>query len=382
MRKKIFYNILSDCVFFFIISVMSASLIIWIVQAVNFLDIIIDDGRNISTYLKYTLLNLPKIIAKIIPFIILITLIYIFSKYEKKNELIIFWNFGVNKIQLINFFFYISIVLLIFQILLVSIIVPYTQDYSRKIIKNSSINFFDRFIKTKKFNASLEGITLFNNSKDDDGNLYDVYVKNGNTSNFQIIFAKKGRVNQINNQNLLELFEGRTINYSNGNVSEFSFSKTQLMLNKFDSGLITHRKTQQVSTLNLLKCYSQLNKQDDNVDLTEILQIENCKTENINNIIREFYKRLAIPFYIPVIALVSMLLILTSKEEKFYNRKILLTFLLGLAILILSEINQRFIDKNFYKSFIIFILPIIFAILFKIYFTIKLNFKDTVNDYI
>jgi len=268
----------------------------------------------------------------------------------------------------------------ILQIIIVSIIVPYTQDYSRKIIKNSSINFFDRFIKTKKFNASLEGITLFNNSKDEDGNLYDVYVKNGDKNNFQIIFAKKEKVSQINNQYLLELFEGRTISYSNGNVSEFSFSKTQLILNKYDSGVITHRKTQQVSTLSLLKCYTQLNKQNNNVDLSQILQIENCKTENINNILREFYKRLAIPFYIPVIVLVSMLLILTSKEKKFYNRKILLTFLLGLTILILSETSQRFIDNNFYKSFIIFLLPIILIVIFKTIFSINLNFKDTVND--
>ena len=102
MRKKIFNKLLLDCISFFLISVLSASLIIWIVQAVNFLDIIIDDGRNISTYLKYTLSNLPKIIAKINPFIILLTLIYIFSKYEKKNELIIFWNFGEQKIKFVN----------------------------------------------------------------------------------------------------------------------------------------------------------------------------------------------------------------------------------------------------------------------------------------
>ena len=155
MRKKIFNKLLLDCISFFLISVLSASLIIWIVQAVNFLDIIIDDGRNISTYLKYTLSNLPKIIAKITPFIILLTLIYIFSKYEKKNELIIFWNFGINKLEVVKFFFYISIIVTILQILIVSMIVPYTQDYSRKIIKNSSINFIDSFIKTKKFKEIL-----------------------------------------------------------------------------------------------------------------------------------------------------------------------------------------------------------------------------------
>ena len=86
-------------------------------------------------------------------------------------------------------------------------------------------------------------------------------------------------------------------------------------------------------------------------DVSVQIKTSGGNTENINNILREFYKRLAIPFYIPVIVLVSMLLILTSKEKKFYNRKILLTFLLGLTILILSETSQRFIDNNFYKSF-------------------------------
>ncbi|SMF72420.1 LptF/LptG family permease [Candidatus Pelagibacter sp. HIMB1321] len=380
MRKKIFYKLLLDCISFFLISVLSASLIIWIVQAVNFLDIIIDDGRNISTYLKYTLSNLPKIIAKITPFIILLTLIYIFSKYEKKNELIIFWNFGINKIEVVNFFFYISIIVTILQILIVSIIVPYTQDYSRKIIKNSSINFIDSFIKTKKFNASLEGITLFNNSRDENGNLYDVYVKNGDINNFQIIFAKKGKVNVQNNQNFLELFDGRTLSYTNGNVSEFNFSKTRIVLNKFDSGAITHRKTQQVSTINLFRCYFQIYKQTTEVDLSEILNIENCKSENISNIIREFYKRLVIPLYIPVIILVSLLLILTSKEKKFYNRKILSIFFLGLIFLILSETNQRFISKNLYSNLIIISLPIIFTIILNIIFNIKLNLKEKIND--
>ena len=65
-----------------------------------------------------------------------------------------------------------ELLITILQIFLVSIIVPYTQDYSRKIIKSSSINFIDSFIKTKKFNATLEGLTLFNNSKDEKGNLY------------------------------------------------------------------------------------------------------------------------------------------------------------------------------------------------------------------
>ena len=84
------------------------------------------------------------------------------------------------------------------------------------------------------------------------------------------------------------------------------------------------------------------------MDLSQILNIENCKTENINNIVREFYKRIIVPLYIPIVILVSLLLLLTSKEKKFYNRKVLSIFFLGLTFLILSETNQRFISKNLY----------------------------------
>ena len=68
MKKIIYRKFLSDCFIFFTITTISVSLIIWIFQAVNYLDIITDDGRDYLVYLNYTFLNLPKIISKILPF--------------------------------------------------------------------------------------------------------------------------------------------------------------------------------------------------------------------------------------------------------------------------------------------------------------------------
>ena len=75
---------------------------IWVFQAVNFLDIMIEDGRSYSVYLSYSLLNFPKILNKLFPFVLFFSLFYVTIKYEANNELIIFWNFGENKIQLIK----------------------------------------------------------------------------------------------------------------------------------------------------------------------------------------------------------------------------------------------------------------------------------------
>ena len=92
MKKIVFRKLLSDCLIFSLITLFGISSIIWVFQAVNFLDIMIEDGRNYNVYLQYSFLNFPKIISKVLPFCLFFGFSYIFIKYETSNELIIYWN--------------------------------------------------------------------------------------------------------------------------------------------------------------------------------------------------------------------------------------------------------------------------------------------------
>ena len=107
MKKILYRKFLLDCLLFFLISIISTGVIIWVFQAVNYMDIIIEDGRTYSIYLYYSILNFPKIIIKILPFAFFFSFSYVIAKYELNNELLIYWNFGINKISFVNFFFYI-----------------------------------------------------------------------------------------------------------------------------------------------------------------------------------------------------------------------------------------------------------------------------------
>ena len=68
MKKIMFRKFALDCTFFFLISIISASTIVWVFQAVNFLDLMVEDGRDFFLYLNYTFLNFPKIVSKLLPF--------------------------------------------------------------------------------------------------------------------------------------------------------------------------------------------------------------------------------------------------------------------------------------------------------------------------
>ena len=171
MKKILFRKLLYDYIVFLFIALLSTTIVIWVFQAVNYLDIMIEDGRDYLVYINFSLLNFPKILSKIFPFILFFSIFYVTIKYELNNELMIFWNFGIHKIQIINFIFKVSILLTLIQIILTSIVVPKSQDMARSFLRSSSVNFFDNFIKPQRFNDTIKGVTIYSDKKDNEGNL-------------------------------------------------------------------------------------------------------------------------------------------------------------------------------------------------------------------
>ena len=161
MKKVLFKKLLNDYLGFFFITLISTSIVIWVFQAVNFLDIMIEDGRDYLVYVNFSLLNFPKILSKVFPFALFFSIFYVTYKSEANNELIILWNFGVHKIKILNFILKISIVLLILQIIFTALLVPKSQDKARSFLRTSSLNFFDNFIKPQKFNDTIRGVTIY-----------------------------------------------------------------------------------------------------------------------------------------------------------------------------------------------------------------------------
>ena len=146
MKKILFRKLLIDYLTFAFLALILTSLVIWVFQAVNYLDIMIEDGRDYLVYLKFSSLNFPKILSKILPFVLFFSIFYVTTKYELNNELIIFWNFGIHKMQVVNFVFIVSIFLMLVQIFLASLIVPSSQDLARSFLRSSTINFYENFI--------------------------------------------------------------------------------------------------------------------------------------------------------------------------------------------------------------------------------------------
>ncbi len=378
MKKILFRKLLSDCSLFFLITLLSSSLIIWVFQAVNFLDILIEDGRDYWVYFSYTLLNLPKTMSKLLPFAFFFSFFYVISKYELNNELMIFWNFGVKKFELINFLVRISLILLTLQILLTAFIVPKSQDMARSYLRLSNFNFFENFMKAGKFNDNIKGITIYSEKKDENGFYYNIYLKNNtDNKNVQITYANKGIFKKIKNANVLRLINGHTISKINNEFTNLSFSQSDINLSDTMTNTITVRKTQEISTLNLIKCLSILKDYNFIKFSKNNLDEQNCHMSNINNLIKEVYKRMFIPFYIPVLMLTTLLLIIKSKESINFSFRRIIVFTFGFFIIIFSETSLRMVDNEIVQNIKIAVIPFFLILILYFIFYRSFYFKSS-----
>ena len=102
MKKIIFKNFLKETTQFFILSTCAVTIIVWVIQAVNYLEFVTEDGHSFKVYFLYTIYSLPKIFNKLLPFMFFFSIFFNLIKYEEQNQTLIFWTNGIKKITFLN----------------------------------------------------------------------------------------------------------------------------------------------------------------------------------------------------------------------------------------------------------------------------------------
>ena len=256
MNKLIFRKFSLDIVNFFLIASFSITFIVWIIQAVNFLDLVSDDGHSLNVYFYYVSLNLPKIFSKIIIFVFFISIFYVINKYNSSNELIVFWNNGIKKIKFINFILFFSVFFLILQLVFNLFIVPKSQNLGRLYIKDSNIDFLPKLISEKKFINVVKNLTIFVEEYKKDGKLNKIYINEKiDTENSKIIVAESGRIIKKNKKYILRLSNGGITNISKSNTYTLNFSETDYDLSDFSTKTTTHTKVQELDSIEMFKYF-------------------------------------------------------------------------------------------------------------------------------
>ena len=368
MKKTIYKYFFYEFVIYFAIILFALAAVVWTIQAVNYLDLITDDGHTFTIYFFYSFLTLSKVLTKLIPFCFLLAIILTILKMEKDNELIVLWTSGLNKIHIVNLIFRISLIIMLLQLFLTSVINPTLLNFSRALLKNSQLEFIPSLLKEKQFNDTIDNLTIFVNKKDKNKVYQNIFIRDeGNVlssiGESSTIIAKSGYMSE-DEKNLI-LFDGNIQKLEkDGDVNIVKFEKTVLNLTGMSTKSISEPKIQETSTKSIILCIQKKNIGKHNCD-------DNKKS--LMDIKIEFNKRFGMPFYIPLIALVCCFLLASRKDRKFFYLNKYIYFGISFIILTLAEILVRYSGESFNHTVFYYMIPVLVAPIF--YFALTRAFK-------
>ena len=365
LQNKIYQNFIKEILKTFLVILFGLSIVAWTVRAVNFLDLIVENGYSITTYFQYSFLNLLGIFTKLIPLSFLIALIIFIVKQLRANEFVILWTSGEKKAKVANLFFIISILILVLYLLFSTIIAPYALNKSRSLLSKDGFSSFLPTIRIQGFNDSFRGFTFFVEKKIDN-EIKNVFIydasntlknlkANRTESSSTTIVAKEGLVKEKE----MILFNGQIISENKNNLKNniVKFEQLNIDLNNLKSGTIKQPKLQETSTIVLLKCVF-------DIGVNKLTNCYNTKKE----IITVLNRRIVLPFYIPVVSLICSFLLIKVKSKKNYFLNKYSIFFLSFLTLLYAELIIRYtgISKFIGGLFLIsplILIPIIYSFL-------------------
>ncbi len=363
LQNKIYQNYITEILKNFFTILLGLSAIAWTVRAVNFLDLIVDNGYPVLTYFFYSFLNLFGIMTKFFPLAFLLSLTIFILRQIQDKELIILWTSGVKKIQVVNLFFFISLIITTLYLIFSIFLTPMALNKSRILLGDEKITSFVPTVREQQFSDSFNGLTFVVDQKignqvrniflQDDSNILKNLSSKKANNNSNTIIAKSG---MVDDKSML-LFEGKIISSNNIDYKNeiVKFDQLKIDLRDISNTTIKKPKIQETSTYKLITC---------------LFESVVCPKNWVKETIPVLNRRVILPFFIPVTALIACFLFIRKSKTIIFNK--VSVFLYSFFILLYAETIIRYTGINKIILNIFVISPFFLILIIYLFLKIKL----------
>lgn len=200
----------------------SLTSIVWLTQALRFVEFIINQGVSITLFLQLTLLLVPSLLLMILPPALFCAVLFSYNKLTSDSELVVMQAMGLSRWKLAR-----PVVIVGTVVMLISyVIAMYIQPVSYKKFKDMQSllrnNYVSLLLQEGVFSNPVEGLTVFVRERDKDGGLHGILVHDNRQPDKSItMMAESGR--------LVETPQGPRFLLVNGNRQEMNDGRLSLL---------------------------------------------------------------------------------------------------------------------------------------------------------
>jgi len=205
--------------------------ILWLSQSLRFVQLIVNKGLTVATWIELTVLLLPTFLVIILPVALFFVVLFVYNRLITDRELVVAQAAGFSYLGLARPALAISILIAGLTYSLTFYFVPYSVSSFKELQWSIRNEVSQILLQDGAFNQITKGLTLYVGERSPSGNLLDLFVhdKRDRTKSITLIAEQGSLVNGP---------DGPRVIMANGTRQEINRGEGDISLLYFDSYVV------------------------------------------------------------------------------------------------------------------------------------------------
>lgn len=334
-----------------IIVALTLTSIIWLSQSLRFIDLIVNKGLDVGTFLYLSILLIPSLLIIILPISLFVSVLYIYNKLTSESELLVFKSAGVSRVGLAYPALLVAGGVALLSYLISFYMLPASYREFKDMQEFIRNNYASALLQEGVFSTPVERLTVYIESRDAEGVLHGILVHDARNPERPItMMAQQGILQQTSSGARFQLINGnrQEIDRKNGNLSLLYFDSYPLDLSVYASSAEKRFRVAEERYLNEL-----------------FFPQENDPKIN-NRMIAEGHHRIAWPFFAITLTLIALAVLLSGQLNRRGQWKRMLSATFFVVILVVVDLGlKNIVSERPYLAVLMYVntlLPAVFCL--------------------
>ena len=219
--------IFRQLVWWTIIVSVSLTCIVWLTQSPRFVEMIVNTGLSVTTFVTFTLLLLPSFLSLIGPIAVFAAVMFTYTKMLNDSEIVILRATGMSPLKIGRPALLLATLVMLLGYLNSIYLMPASFREFKDLQREFRSELSSLFLQEGVFNPVVDGITVFIRARSESGQLYGIIIHDGRIPEKPVtMMAEQGAI--------VSSDKGPRVLMVNGNRQEVREDDGRLSLLYFD----------------------------------------------------------------------------------------------------------------------------------------------------
>jgi len=297
---------------------LSLTSIVWLTQALRFIDFMVNQGVSIGLFLTLTALLIPSLLLMILPPALFCAVLFVYNRLALDSELVVMQAAGLSRWRLAIPALQAAALVTLFAYAIAMYLQPVSYKQFRDMQSFLRNNYVSILLQEGVFSNPVDGLMVFIRERDKNNILHGILVHDSRQpENSVTMMAEEGKLVETPQGPRFLLKNGNRQEINQGKLSFLNFDSYTLDISLYDKEVQARFPDPQELSLGDLFTYD-----------ASVTEADNQKR------VAEGHQRLIWPLYPIVLALIALAVLLSGQfNRRGHWQRITVAVLVGVSVL-------------------------------------------------